>query len=99
MPRCVDLRPTVFVVMILPDSVPESRWVHARPHVGGRIRDSSGHAWRIAEVLQSGIDLYTVRCAPRAHGLGVMPDLARDLLLRARQAASPIAYRGKRFRS
>jgi hypothetical protein len=95
MPRCVDLRPTVLVVMIIPDSVPESLWVHERPHVGGRIRDSSGRAWRVAEVLQSGIDLYTVTCAPRAHGLGVMPDLAMDLFLRAREAASPITHRRK----
>jgi hypothetical protein len=60
----VDLRPHVYVVLVIPDSLPESRWLFKKPRVGGRIVDVSGRVWRVADVLQSGRQTYTVVCEP-----------------------------------
>ena len=82
----MDLRPHVYVVLVIPDSLPESRWLPQKPRVGGRIVDVSGRVWRVADVLQSGRQTYTVVCEPLRSGL--LPDLASDLLDRARNAIS-----------
>ena len=80
----VDLRPHVYVVLVIPDSLPESRWLPQKPRVGGRIDDTNGRTWRVADVLQSGRQTYTVVCEPSRSG--VVPELASDLLDRARNA-------------
>ena len=82
----MDLRPHVYVILVIPDSLPESRWVHQKPRVGGRIADASGRTWRVADVLQSGRQTYTVVCEHSRPG--VVPDVASDLLDRARKAIS-----------
>ena len=82
----LDLLPHVYVVLVIPDSLPESRWLFEKPRVGGRIVDVSGRVWRVADVLQSGRQTYTVVCEPLRSGL--LPDLASDLLDRARNAIS-----------
>jgi hypothetical protein len=82
----VDLRPDVYVILVIPDSLPESRWLFEKPRVGGRIDDTNGRVWRVADVLQSGRQTYTVVCEPSRSG--VLPDLASDLLGRARNAIS-----------
>jgi hypothetical protein len=91
----VQLRPDVYLILVIPDALPESRWVHEVPRIGGRIEDTFGRGWRVAEVLQSGREIYTVVCEPLPAGLAAVPDLAADLLERARRA---IALTGRRRR-
>ncbi len=86
--RGVSKQPKIHLVLIFPDSS-EVRLVWKRPRVGGAIKSSLGKNWRVEEVLQSGTDVYTVRCGPRSHGVTGAQDLAADLLDRARQALSP----------
>lgn len=44
----------------------EIRLVRKRPKRGGRVTNSRGDDWVVADVLQSGVDTYTVTCvAPR----------------------------------
>ena len=92
----MDLRPTVFVVLLFPRRPPDSRWVHEVPRIGAQIHDSRGHPWRVAEVLRSGIDVYTVTCQAPAHGLGAVSELATDLLDRTRKAISSTERKRKR---
>ena len=47
----------------------ELRRVHKRPRRGNRVKNSRGDEWIVADVLQSGVDTYTVTCvAPREFG-------------------------------
>jgi hypothetical protein len=90
----VDLRPNVFIVLMTPTSLPESRWVHHVPRVGSHIRDSAGTSWKVADVLQSGMNVYTVVCEPaRARDVR---RLAGDLLDRARRTTSSTERRLRR---
>ena len=89
--------PDTFLVLVIPDSLPESRWVYGKPRVGARIEDGLGRSWRIADVLQSGVRTYTVVCEPTARGLGVVPELASELLDRARKAISVTERRRRRY--
>ena len=44
----------------------ELQWVSKRPQRGSRVRSKMDGDWIVADVLQSGADLYTVTCvAPR----------------------------------
>lgn len=90
------LRPTVFVVLLFPDSRPESRWLHEAPRIGTLVYDTRGRGWRVTEVLQCGAALYTVVCEAPSHGIAGVHDLAADLLDRARKAISPTERRRKR---
>ena len=40
----------------------EIRPVRNRPKRGGRVKSSRGDEWIVADVLQSGVDTYTVTC-------------------------------------
>jgi hypothetical protein len=90
--RDVSEQPSVFLVLIFPDSS-EERWARKRPRRGSQIRSSRGTKWRVEEVMQSGIVVYTVHCGPLPHGA---QDLAADLLDRARKSVSPLEWRGRR---
>jgi hypothetical protein len=91
----VHLRPDFYLILVIPDSLPESRWAHELPRIGGRIDDAAGRTWRVAEVLQSGRETYTVACEPLPAGLAAVSDLASDLLERTRRA---VALTGRRRR-
>jgi hypothetical protein len=93
----VDLRPTVFVVLLFPEYRPDMRWVDEVPRVGSRITDGFGQSWRVAEVVRSGIHTYTVVCEQPTHRLANVTDLAGDLLERARKAISPTERKRKRL--
>ena len=61
----------------------ELQWVNQRPQRGSRVRSQHGAGdWIVADVLQSGADLYTVTCvAPReivSVQMRVMAYLRRD---------------------
>ena len=87
--------PNVFIVLVFPDSS-EFRWVHERPRLGSGIRSSLGQSWRVDEVLQSGVNTYTVHCVEqRGSSIGVR-DLAADLLERTRRAVSLEGRRRRR---
>ena len=51
----------------------------------------------MADVVQSGVDMYTVDCRPLALGKPVKRDLAHDLFERARNAVSPQERRRRRY--
>jgi hypothetical protein len=60
-------------VLVFPHST-ESRWLETIPTPGTRIRDRGGDSywgrtWVVAEVLQSGRDMYTVHCVSRGEYL------------------------------
>jgi hypothetical protein len=40
----------------------ELRRVRNRPRRGSRVKSGQGHDWIVADVLQSGVDTYTVTC-------------------------------------
>jgi hypothetical protein len=85
----MDERSKVYLVLIFPDSA-EGRWVSKRPRIGSEIKNRLGVKWMVEEVLQSGIDTYTVHCGlPPSLGLTHAQDLVADLLDRAREALSP----------
>jgi hypothetical protein len=91
----VQQRSDVYLILVIPDALPESRWAREPPRVGGRIEDAFGRGWRVGEVLQSGREIYTVVCEPVPAGLAAVPELASDLLERARRA---VALTGRRRR-
>jgi hypothetical protein len=92
----VHLRSDVFLILVIPDSLPESRWADEKPRVGSRIADASGRTWRVSEVLQSGRRTFTVRCEYSAEGLGAVPELASDMLERVRKAVRSAGLKTKR---
>jgi hypothetical protein len=64
----------VYAVLVFPDST-EARWLETIPTRGTRIRDRGGDSvwgstWVVDEVLQSGVDMYTVHCVSRSVYLG-----------------------------
>ena len=73
------------VLFLFPDSS-ELRSMREPPKLGRRVRSVKGDVWTVAEVLKSGIDTYTVTCAPPPGGVR---DLAADLLELARNSISP----------
>jgi hypothetical protein len=89
----VQPRPDVYLILVIPDARPESRWAQEIPRIGGRIEDARGRDWRVAEVLRSGRETYTVVCEPLSAGLAAVPELASDLLDRARRAVALTARR------
>jgi len=89
----VQPRPDVYLILVIPDARPESRWAEELPRIGGRIEDALGRDWRVAEVLRSGRETYTVVCEPLPVGLAAVPELASDLLERARRAVALTARR------
>lgn len=89
----VQPRPDVYLILVIPDARPESRWAQEIPRIGGRIEDARGRDWRVAEVLRSGRETYTVVCEPLPAGLAAVPELASDLLDRARRAVALTARR------
>jgi hypothetical protein len=63
----------VHTVLVFPDST-ETRWLRALPTPGTRIRDHGGdiywgRKWVVDEVLQSGVDTYTVHCVSQSEYL------------------------------
>src|SRR5262245_13885100 len=82
-------------LFLFPDSS-ELRHVRRLPRPGARMRSESGAVWVVAEVLQSGVDSYTVRCVAPNDSLGAMKDLASSLLDRARRSASLAEMRRRR---
>jgi hypothetical protein len=63
----------VYAVLVFPHST-ETRWLKTIPTPGMRIRDRGGdtywgRTWVVAEVLQSGVDMYTVHCVSRGEYL------------------------------
>jgi hypothetical protein len=91
----VDLRPNVFIVLMTPTSLPESRWVRHVPRVGSHIRDGAGTSWKVAEVLQSGVNVYTVVCEPAR--IRDVRSMAVDLLHRARRTTSSTERQRRRY--
>ena len=92
----VDLRPNVFLVLIFPDSS-EFRWVYEPPRLGSKLKSRYGDSWRVEDVLQSGVNMYTVDCRPQNLGRAGTRDLAHDLFERARKAMSPQERRRRRY--
>jgi len=92
----VDLRPNVFLVLIFPDSS-EFRWVYEPPRIGSKLKSRYGDSWRVEDVLQSGVNMYTVDCRPQNLGRAGTRDLAHDLFERARKAMSPQERRRRRY--
>lgn len=88
-------QPSVYIVLTIPTRLPESRWVYDPPRRGSTIEDRSGTKWRVAEVLQSGRNVYTVHCEPTRRS--DVRSLATDLLDRARKAASPTERRRRHY--
>jgi hypothetical protein len=87
---------SVLLVLVFPDSS-ELRWVYEPPKLGSEMESSFGQSWRVEEVLQSGVGLYTVHCGPRHPGLTHAQHLATDLLARARRAVSLQERRRRRY--
>ena len=75
--------PSVQVVFLFPDSS-ELRSMRVCPRVGRHVRSPAGAVWRVAEVLKSGIDTYTVTCVAPSR-VAKLPDLAADQLRHARR--------------
>jgi len=90
---------SVLVILVTPDARPQSRWVYARPSVGSFIADPRGRTWRVAEVLQSGRETYTVICEPSRRAIAAVPELVSDLLERAWKAIPSSERKRGRFRS
>jgi hypothetical protein len=64
----------VYAVLVFPHST-ETRWLERLPTPGTRIRDRGGDSfwgrtWVVDEVLQSGLDTYTVHCVSRGEYRG-----------------------------
>ena len=76
--------PYVLLVVLFPDSS-ESRWVNEPPRLGSKLRSQYGDSWRVADVVQSGVSMYTVDCRTQNPGPAVTRDLARDLFDGARK--------------
>jgi hypothetical protein len=87
---------SVLLVLVFPDSS-ELRWVVEPPKLGSEMESSYGQRWKVEEVLQSGVGMYTVHCGPRHPGLGTARHLATDLLDRARKAVSLQQRRRRRY--
>lgn len=93
-----------------PDST-ETRWFDRLPPPGTRIYSHDGdllwgRVWVVDEVLQSGVDTYTVFCVGRDEyveklrsGAGATPDLAAELLELARHASETVRERRRRWRN
>jgi hypothetical protein len=90
------MQPSVLLVLVFPDSS-ELRWVHELPKLGTEMESSFGQRWRVEEVLQSGVGMYTVHCGQRHPGLASARHLATDLLDRARKAVSVQERRRRRY--
>jgi len=75
------------MLFLFPDSS-ELRYMREPPKLGGRVRSASGDVWTVADVLKSGIHIYTVTCVAPAQHLGGVRDLAADLLAFARNVFS-----------
>ena len=75
--------PSVQVVFLFPDSS-ELRSMRVCPQVGRHVRSPAGAVWRVAEVLKSGIDTYTVTCVAPSRVV-TLPHLAADQLRHARR--------------
>jgi hypothetical protein len=58
----------IYAVLVFPHST-ETRWLEGLPTPGTRIRDHRGKTWVVDEVLQSGLDTYTVHCVSRGEYL------------------------------
>ena len=89
--------PSVQLVLVIPGAVPQSAWADKKPRPGDRIQDYYGQSWRVGEILQSGRATYTVICEPTSSSLAAVPELASELLGRARKAVS-LSKRKRRSR-
>jgi hypothetical protein len=99
----------VLCVLVFPDST-ESRWFERVPSPGSRIRSEGGHyywgrTWVVEEVLQSGINTYTVFLASRRdyartrrESAGDV-DMAAELLELARRAGATVEETRRRRRA
>lgn len=96
-----------YCVLRFPDST-ETRWLDRLPTPGMRIYSHQGHffwgqRWVVEEVLQSGVDTYTVFCVGRDEyvdhlrhrSLGER-DLAAELLELARRSSEAVTERRRR---
>jgi hypothetical protein len=90
-------RSDVQLVLLIPDSSPEFQRATKPPRLGARIYDRLDRPFRVADVMQSGVDTYTIVCASPTRGIAAMPDLAVDLLDRVRKAISPTERRRRNF--
>jgi hypothetical protein len=93
------------VVFRFPDSA-EVRELKRVPEPGSHVRSSTGEDWIVEEVLQSGIDTYTVFCVGRREfreeaGLDTAAarDLADELVGLARRSLEAAAERRRRWRA
>jgi hypothetical protein len=103
----------IYAVLVFPHST-ETRWLARPPTPGTRIRDLGGEShwgrtWVVAEVLQSGSDLYTVHCVSRTEYLERLrerrdfrtDDLAAELLEIARLTREAVSeqFRARKRRN
>lgn len=80
-------RPSVRVVFLFPDSN-ELRDMRAPPRLGRHVRSPKGALWKVAEVLTSGRDTYTVTVVAPSLTAKV-PQLAADHLRHAVRRRTP----------
>gem|GEM_PF-1374969 len=84
--------PSVRVLFFFPDDTSEGRYMHEPPRLGGQVRSPGGAVWTVADVFHTGLDTYTVTCAPPQGGVR---DLAADLLELARDSISRLINHGR----
>ena len=73
--------PPVQVLFLFPDSS-ELRTMRVPPRLGRHVRSPEGAVWKVAEVLKSGVDTYTVTCDTPSL-IAKVPDLAADQVRQA----------------
>ena len=73
---CMTAPHGVRVLFLFPDSS-ELRDVRKPPRRGHHVRSPEGAVWKVAEILKSGHETYTVTCVAPSR-MGKMPNLAAD---------------------
>ncbi|CAN5684838.1 hypothetical protein BH18ACT13_BH18ACT13_09380 [soil metagenome] len=85
-------KPSVRVLFFFPDDTSEGRYMYEPPRLGHQVRSPGGTVWTVVDVFHTGLDTYTVTCAPPQGG---GRDLAADLLEPARNSISRLINYGR----